>query len=599
MANYWRIGSRTYFEDNPNKIGTFKEGYPFVWGDTVSNDTVSHRFEDVDIGDIIVAGGTEYIDFIGVVQEKPKYIEDSITREDEPYWLSDSYGIETSSDDKALTLFNNLGLDDVIYVKTKWFNIDCSELKMPRQQISAFHELNVEGKAYIQNILKDNGYHSKEDNMAYYLKLLKENKNLVLTGAPGTGKTYLAKQIAMQMILGYVKDEKDLSDKEKELWKKHYCFVQFHPSYDYTDFVEGLRPKAPENDDENIGFELKDGVFKDFCKRVVEAQVPVTPTTENFDKAWERLIEKLGEESPLVITPGLSVYLTERGKIRDENPYYGSYTKENIYNVYLGQKGRPSGAFNGRMNKILKYLVDNFNLQPKPQIGTLDLDIDNSANQSTDTTANPDKDLPYIFVIDEINRGEISKIFGELFFSIDPGYRGKDGKVLTQYANMARKETTFDPALNEAENDSNGWFYVPENVYIIGTMNDIDRSVESMDFAMRRRFVFQEVTAEESAKNMGLPDATNKRMKALNDEISRIQGLNSSYHIGGAYFLTKGKDGKTVEPDYDELWTLRLKPLLKEYLRGMPDADTKLKNLKAAYDLSATEQINKNENDGQ
>jgi hypothetical protein len=118
-------------------------------------------------------------------------------------------------------------------------------------------------------------------------------------------------------------------------------------------------------------------------------------------------------------------------------------------------------------------------------------------------------------------------------------------------------------------------------------MNDIDRSVESMDFAMRRRFVFKEITAEESAKRMKLPpDNTVKRMEALNNAISRIEGLGSSYHIGGAYFLPKDEHGETikdeqgniVEPNYDELWNLRLAPLVKEYLRGT-GFDKKLEEL--------------------
>jgi 5-methylcytosine-specific restriction protein B len=131
-------------------------------------------------------------------------------------------------------------------------------------------------------------------------------------------------------------------------------FVQFHPSYDYTDFVEGLRPVKKG---ETIGFELKNGIFKKFCKKAKD---------------------------------------------------------------------------------------------------------------------NPNKN--YVFIIDEINRAEISKVFGELFFSIDPGYRGGDGKVKTQFDNIQTEDTCFS-------NSNDDYFYVPKNVYILGTMNDIDRSVESFDFA--------------------------------------------------------------------------------------------------------------------
>jgi hypothetical protein len=153
----------------------------------------------------------------------------------------------------------------------------------------------------------------------------------------------------------------------------------------------------------------------------------------------------------------------------------------------------------------------------------------------------------YVFVIDEINRGEISKIFGELFFSIDPDYRGKKGAVKTQYASM--------------HDDPDEKFYVPENVYIIGTMNDIDRSVESFDFAMRRRFRFIELTAEKQGKQiLGEDSEAYDRMKNLNDAIEKVDGLDRNYDIGPAYFMNVS--------NYEELWNDRLEPLLLDYLHG-------------------------------
>lgn len=99
-------------------------------------------------------------------------------------------------------------------------------------------------------ILSNNYENMEKKNLDYYIRLLEANKNLILTGAPGTGKTYLAKAIADAM-------------------GAEYEFVQFHPSYDYTDFVEGLRPTPPDKNG-NIGFERKDGVFKEFCKKAIE-----------------------------------------------------------------------------------------------------------------------------------------------------------------------------------------------------------------------------------------------------------------------------------------------------------------------------------------
>lgn len=154
----------------------------------------------------------------------------------------------------------------------------------------------------------------------------------------------------------------------------------------------------------------------------------------------------------------------------------------------------------------------------------------------------------YIFIIDEINRGEISKIFGELFFAIDPGYRGKAGEISTQYSNL--------------HSDPGEKFYIPENVYIIGTMNDIDRSVDSFDFAMRRRFRFVELRADErlemlaSLENEELEAEAIRRMAALNKAIAEVEDLNENYQIGASYFL------KLKTLDFDQLWTDYLQPLL-------------------------------------
>lgn len=190
----------------------------------------------------------------------------------------------------------------------------------------------------------------------------------------------------------------------------------------------------------------------------------------------------------------------------------------------------------------------------------------------------------YVFIIDEINRGEISKVFGELFFSIDPGYRGEKGRVDTQYQNMVEEGDVFKKG-----------FYVPDNVYIIGTMNDIDRSVESMDFAMRRRFAWVEISAEKSMHmldGMANEMQLKTRMSNLNDAIMKVNGLGKAYQIGAAYFLK-------YDNDFESLWTYHLEGLLREYLRGNPNADNELEKLKKAYDNESSSDVPADNDNGQ
>ena len=409
------------------------------------------------------------------------------------------------------------------------------------------------------------------DKYAAYIKLLLNNSNLILNGAPGTGKTYLAKQVAAQMIYegnvpeGFEEDTK---------FVEQCGFVQFHPSYDYTDFVEGLRPK---NDTGNIGFERKDGTFKEFCAIALQNLLDSKKTVQTLQNELsvrdllEGFIEESMENETMFETSGT------------KNAFYIIDNKEKsiIVRIPANEKTSEVSLPKSDLTTLLENKVDikgggdiqtyfgrKYRTQPDSYIYVLYNALTKKAVPLTKTkSVVPVPEKKFVFIIDEINRGEISKIFGELFFSIDPGYRGKKGKVQTQYQNLITEDDPFKDG-----------FYIPENVYIIGTMNDIDRSVECMDFAMRRRFTFKEITAEESARNMELGAEATERMMSLNNAISENDGFNSSFHIGAAYF-------KGVE-DFDALWELKLAGLLKEYLRGMPDAEESLEALKKAYDLN-------------
>lgn len=380
-------------------------------------------------------------------------------------------------------------------------------------------------------------------NIDDYLDKLKKSKNLILRGAPGTGKTYLAKEIAKELTGG----NEDQID-----------FVQFHPSYDYTDFVEGLRPIL--GDDGQINFGLQDGIFKKFCQKAKEAQK--TGGQDNFDESWDLYLEYVNsrdEKEYLTKFSYLTVNSRNNFNINYETKAKGTVlTKSYVYELYKDEKYLKKPFYRNQGKKVLETLKKRFGL--KDYVSPTEIDTDKK----------------FVFIIDEINRGEISKIFGELFFSIDPGYRGEKGSVSTQYANLHETDEKF---------------YIPENVYLIGTMNDIDRSVDTFDFAMRRRFRFVEVTAESQVamldKELGIhAEEAKLRLRNLNAAIENVQELNSHYHIGPSYFL-KLKD---VDFDYEILWSDYIKPLLEDYLRGSYEESETLATLKKAFDLTNKEQ---------
>ena len=418
----------------------------------------------------------------------------------------------------------------------KWDNTTVSALPY-----SSLDELYVDFNIEKDKISDVQNEENASENINEYKNILLQSKNLILRGAPGTGKTYLAKEIAKELTDGNEEDQID--------------FVQFHPSYDYTDFVEGLRPVS--NGDGAIEFKLQDGIFKQFCQKAKEAQK--TGGQDNFDEAWAKLTDAINEKQGQYFFPRSSVpaSLNSQGNVKFDSPVA---TKEKVYLLYKGED--TNLKYETYQNIVLDHMKESYGLcdYVSPTIDT---------------------DKKFVFIIDEINRGEISKIFGELFFSIDPGYRGEKGSVSTQYANL---------------HETDDKFYIPENVYIIGTMNDIDRSVDTFDFAMRRRFRFVEVTAESQLyildkKLDGHEEEAKKRLRNLNAAIKNVQELNSHYHIGPSYFHNL----KELDYDFELLWSDYLKPLLEDYLRGSYEEAETLDTLKKAFDLTNNEQTDQQE----
>lgn len=424
--------------------------------------------------------------------------------------------------------------------------------QMRKELADALQLYLKENKKNTKIQIKDNTKMAKEELYYEIMNLLKANHNLVLTGAPGTGKTYMACEVA-------------------KLMGAEIKFVQFHPSYDYTDFVEGLRPT--DSLEGQMGFERKDGIFKNFCREAIENLEDSKKNIEEIknEVSWKDRLDKFISDS---------IKTKAEYKLYSGKNFFIKHNKNNNYVEVYNKNNERTPRLPLRKDKILDLLIKNIQLDTvastrkhfkknddRQKASYIYAIVKELRKQNKKVT-----EKPFVLIIDEINRGDASKIFGELFYAIDPGYRGKnENLVQTQYQNLISDTDVFAKG-----------FYVPENVYILATMNDIDRSVECMDFAMRRRFVWKEITPSDTAYMLGGPGKSQEsknKMAALNAEIAKTEGLGYAYQIGPAYFKKLEKNGN----DFDKLWTMNIEPLLKEYLRGFRDAEKLLNGFKEAY----------------
>lgn len=320
-------------------------------------------------------------------------------------------------------------------------------------------------------------------------------KQIVKYGSPGTGKTFTAKQNT-KLLFEIWKDEFDNGNTFD--FNNHIETVQFHPSYTYEDFLEGLRPKLDDNNQAQLI--LQNGIFKEFC---IEAG------------KWECDIAILSEKNPAI----------------------KKWKELTINDVEVF-----------KTDLIGKHWDYIFNVSDK---------------EKKISDAVP----PYFFIIDEINRAELSRVFGELMYCLE--YRGIEGAIKTQYAHLNNSDTGMILIGNDYQ------FFIPQNIYLVGTMNTIDRSVESFDFALRRRFRWEEVMPDTTLLHYHLLKHNSKwvslaeNLKNLNSEIEKEPLLGRDFQIGHAYLwdLNYSKE-LTMTEVKNAIWEDSIEPLLQEYLRG-------------------------------
>lgn len=399
--------------------------------------------------------------------------------------------------------------------------------------------------------------------------------NLILYGPPGTGKTYNTVNEALDIIQPKwredfisqqnlpegIKDERDyalyLFNKYKE--EGRIVFTTFHQSLSYEEFIEGIKPINGDTsivikhnnanttgtnqfgegfstiDDLNMmRYEVKSGIFKDICLKAAQN------SQSNYDECYEKFIKDIAEyeyfelqtskQSKFYVSVNrnnnLKLYTTENKNLN------GVLTKENIYATHLGELD----YWKGYMQGVLKHLKDKYNFK-------------DSQNEKT---------APYVLIIDEINRGNVSQIFGELITLIEEDKRTtKWDKDQKQYVDNPEKITVKLPYSPDEKP-----FGVPGNLYIIGTMNTADRSVEALDTALRRRFDFKEMMPKpELVKGSICGYALKDILSTINDRIRVLK--DREHQIGHSYFM-KYKNPK----DLINVFKNNIVPLLQEYFYG-------------------------------
>ncbi len=367
--------------------------------------------------------------------------------------------------------------------------------------------------------------------------------NQILYGPPGTGKTYNSIKEAVRIANPEFDIHQDWNTLKTEYDRlvdaKQIIFTTFHQSMNYEDFVEGIKPQEPKEEGQNITYKVEDGVFKLICKRAN----PVHGNFEEVIEAFKKDISEVDGKEPITIKgkgttfdvkyTGTLVFYVQPHASAKEKPWY----PVNIANI---EKAFTTDNYDGVYNQtyvreIINYLTYNKKLRKGDK-------KEKSKNN-------------YVLIIDEINRGNVSSIFGELITLIEENKRIGNKEAITVTLPYSKKE-----------------FGVPKNLHIIGTMNTADRSVEALDTALRRRFTFTKMPPEpdliESVGNkissVDIDGENFSLVNILNTINKRIEILLDRDHLIGHSFFIKVKNEAGLRTAIGK----EIMPLMQEYFYG-------------------------------
>jgi len=369
--------------------------------------------------------------------------------------------------------------------------------------------------------------------------------NLILFGPPGTGKTYNSINKALDIVAKdfYDKNKENrnaLTDKFRKLLydpeteKGQIAFVTFHQSLCYEDFIEGIKPLDPDENEGQVVYDVVPGIFRQFCNSA-------SSTGNNFQERIEWLKKKCSEADNQVPL-----------KIKTKSTEFTiSYREGKTFRIKPMNTINPGSDYQASIDNIRKVHEgasrrDVYN--PTYVVGILDYLYANGLKQGKSKEVS-DK-VPYVMIIDEINRGNISQIFGELITLIEKDKRKGEIEELEVILPYSREK-----------------FGVPPNLYIIGTMNTADRSVEALDTALRRRFCFEEMSPLYDLDELKYKIADNEAHKILITINKRIEKLLDKDHlIGHSYFMLDKKEEPVSK--LKNAFHNNIIPLLQEYFFG-------------------------------
>ncbi|EHM4473219.1 AAA family ATPase [Campylobacter coli] len=437
-------------------------------------------------------------------------------------------------------------------------------------------------------------------------KILIENQNIplnqILYGPPGTGKTYHTIDKALE-ILGENLENRDEKKAKFDEYVKNgqIVFTTFHQSYGYEEFVEGIKPMMNnEANSQEIQYEIKDGIFKDICNRALENYENSNLNTEELREKI-KLREKVEKFLNRLLETNEPISKTKGG-----NFFINSFNNNTI-EIYSEDVERFDGIFKLSLSTFITLLKSNIEFNSAVEMFKKVFDRDYADRTHTyyfnlvnkfkeyekqavlkteDNKISSNSLNSYIIIIDEINRGNVSKIFGELITLIEPSKRIGESEELKVTLPYSGKK-----------------FGVPKNVYILGTMNTADRSITSLDTALRRRFEFVEMMPDpdllknvfickdvenpnkdedylgDDAKTEGFAEILQNILISINKRIEFL--LDREKTIGHAFFMSEAvkfnKDNWCKPDKYEEDWYVlsisklksifqnKIIPLLQEY----------------------------------